>query len=525
MVHAGDEELIDCRLDLGEPHAKVLAEPGCGLRRHEAASGDVRGGRRPLEPLNLGAFGLGHVAGGVQVEDARGRSVRLVAHLTSVASRPRCPFGRERVEQQVRDRFPIVRQHARADVVGALAEELWQVLPQIVAAALLELLEHARRPVRLPRRIVDLVGIVEERAESVQAVPLESAIERQQVLPDCVRRKMIDDIPFAAGGCALDELAMPSGEDRIERPPARRCNPVQAAVRLNPRGQIQSVARVGVGHQQRERQVARILHLLERQRLQIAVGRHRLDQIGNLNGARFGPNHRRLRRGATRWISGRAFVDDVNLVADGADERCLTQRDGLGQTLAAGERPRFVDERPRRRVVTDPRSTEWPARSGRHVHAQLQAGRLAQRVVEHRHPPRRQIRDEAVFRAANAVDWRDLDAADSGRRERLQLRAEGTLLDRAALPPPPRPRPGLGGNRRPSAHLVLLCRRVRQVHEGWRGDEHKQGAGEPGWTRLAEFEDVIDVNDSQTRCCCRQCHALSKGHLDDRRMITTMDGS
>ena len=146
------------------------------------------------------------------------------------------------------------------------------MLPQIVAPALLELLEHARRPVRLARRIVDLVGIVEERAESVQAVPLESTIERQQVLPDRIRRKMIDDIPFAAGSCALHELAVPSGEDRIERPPARRCHPVQAAVGLNPRGQIQSVTRVGVGHQQRERQVARILHLLERQRLQIAVG-------------------------------------------------------------------------------------------------------------------------------------------------------------------------------------------------------------------------------------------------------------
>ncbi len=94
------------------------------------------------------------------------------------------------------------------------------MLPQIVAAPLLELLEHARRPVRLARRIVDFVGVVEERAESVQAVPLEGAIERQQVLPDGVRREMIDDVPFAAGSCALDELAVPSGEDRIERPAA-----------------------------------------------------------------------------------------------------------------------------------------------------------------------------------------------------------------------------------------------------------------------------------------------------------------
>ena len=44
----------------------------------------------------------------------------------------------------------IVRQHARADIVRAFAEELWQVLPQIVAAALLELLEQPRRPCASP---------------------------------------------------------------------------------------------------------------------------------------------------------------------------------------------------------------------------------------------------------------------------------------------------------------------------------------------------------------------------------------
>ena len=111
------------------------------------------------------------------------------------------------------------------------------------------------------------------------------------------------------------------------------------------------------------------------------------------------------------------------------------------------------------------------------------------------------------FRAANAVDWRDLDAADSGRRERLQLRAERRSIDRAALPPPPRPRPGLGGNRRPSAHLVLLCRRARQAHEGWRNHEQKQAPASRMRTRPAEFKDVIDVNDSQARCCLRRVRA------------------
>ncbi len=89
---------------------------------------------------------------------------------------------------------------------------------------------------------------------------------------------------------------------------------------------------------------------------------------------------------AARRIAGRALVDDVNLVADGADERCLAQRDGLGQPLAGGEHPCLVHDRPRRRVVADPRSAEWPARAGGHVDAELEAPRLAQRVVEHLHP-------------------------------------------------------------------------------------------------------------------------------------------
>ena len=39
---------------------------------------------------------------------------------------------------------------------------------EIVAASFLELGEEARRPVRLSRRIVDFVGVVEERAEAAE---------------------------------------------------------------------------------------------------------------------------------------------------------------------------------------------------------------------------------------------------------------------------------------------------------------------------------------------------------------------
>ena len=121
----------------------------------------------------------------------------------------------------------------------------------------------------------------------------------------------------------------------------------------------------------------------------------------------------------------------MDLVADGADERRLPKRDRLGEPFAAGERPCPVHERSRRGVVADPRSAERPPGAGGHVDAHLQSRRLAQRVVQHRHPLRRQVLDEAIFSAAHAVDRRHLDAADPGRRQRLELgrqRARSTAL-------------------------------------------------------------------------------------------------
>jgi hypothetical protein len=143
--------------------------------------------------------------------------------------------------------------------------------PEIVAAALLELVEDIRCPVGFPGRVVDLVGVVEERAQTSKTVPLEGAIERQQVLPDRVRREMIDDVTFAAGGGALHELAVPCCENGMERPAAGRCRPVQAAARLKVRSQVQGVAGVGIGHQHRQGQLTGILHLLECQCLKIPV--------------------------------------------------------------------------------------------------------------------------------------------------------------------------------------------------------------------------------------------------------------
>ena len=52
------------------------------------------------------------------------------------------------------------------------------------------------------------------------------------------------------------------------------------------------------------------------------------------------PITKRMRRAlrpreSARRIARRAFVDDVNLITEGTNERRLTQPDGLGQPLAA----------------------------------------------------------------------------------------------------------------------------------------------------------------------------------------------
>ena len=107
----------------------------------------------------------------------------------------------------------------------------------------------------------------------------EGAIERREVAADGVAREMVDDVALAAGRGALDELAVPAGKERVERPAAggavqssRPSAPTRAR-------QIDDVARIAKAISTRERQIARILHLLERQRLEVLVRRDRLGKV------------------------------------------------------------------------------------------------------------------------------------------------------------------------------------------------------------------------------------------------------
>ena len=256
--------------------------------------------------------------------------MRLVAHLPPAVVRPLRPLDGERLEQQIRDGLAVVGEHASVDVdlrgTPRLDRDFGdeqgrQVPPEVVSTPLLEFGEERRGPVRLTGRIVHLVRIVEERTQSRQGMSGEGAIEWREVAANGVTGEMVDDVALATGGGALDQLAVPSGKERVEPPPAGGSGPVEHSVGADTSGQIDDVARICEGHQHDEWQVARILHLLERQRLEVPVRRYRLGQVGDLERARVRSDHRLRRRTGPRGIARCALVDDVNLIAQRSNER------------------------------------------------------------------------------------------------------------------------------------------------------------------------------------------------------------
>src|ERR1041384_8166157 len=56
-----------------------------------------------------------------------------------------------------------------------------------------------------------------------------------------------------------------------------------------------------------------------------------------------------------------------------------------------------------------------------------------------------QVRNGCVFVSVHTVDARHFHSTETGRGERLALGGEIRAIDRAAHPPPARPRPGFGG--------------------------------------------------------------------------------
>ncbi len=353
VIDAGDEEPVDVGADIRERRTEMLAEPRGGFRRHERPPGNVRRGGRPLEALNLGALGFRDVARRVQIQQVGWCAVCLVAHLPPPLARPPRPLDGERLEQQIRDGLAVVGKHAGVDV-GAFStrrlfttrvhEKRWQVPAEVVSTPLLKLREERWCPVRLTCRIVDFVRVVEERAQARQSMSGKGAIERREVAANRVAGEMVDDVALATGSGALDELAVPPGKERVKPPPAGGRGPVEYPAGSDTSGQIQDFPRIVEGHQHDEWQVAWILHLLERQGLEVLVRRYRIGKVRDLDRARIRSDHGLCRGTRPRWIARRAFVDDVNLVAERPHERRLPQPDGLAQPLAAAEDPGLVHE-------------------------------------------------------------------------------------------------------------------------------------------------------------------------------------
>jgi hypothetical protein len=237
---------------------------------------------------------------------------------------------------------------------------------------------------------------------------------------------MIDDHAFAAGRGALDHLAVPAEEQGVQRPPSGRRGPVQSSIRPYRAGEIDWRPAGPVCHQREQRQGLGKANLLDREGLEIGV---RLDRIF----------HVRDRKAATAAARH----------ADRAEQRRLFEPDRFAETLPAFHVPGAHRHGSRRVRVVHPRPAERPTGAGRHVDAESEAPRFTHRVSKQAHPALAQVLDMLRLVADDAVDRCDLDAADPGGAQRLELRSDAGGIDGASQPPPPRPGTLLAGDRRP----------------------------------------------------------------------------
>ena len=197
------------------------------------------------------------------------------------------------------------------------------------------------------------------------------------------------------------------------------------------------------GHHRHQRHVFRIAHLLERQRLEIAIRFDRFDEIGDLDGPHAWTQQRLGLRGRGRPFVRSGLAHFVDLIAKRANQRLLLETNRVRELRALGDLPSPEQEAMRGVGLVDPRPAKGPAGAGRHVNAEPEPARFAERVIEQRQPGIRQVGDELRFVSSNAVDRRDLDAAESGVAKRFELARDRRGIKRAAQPPPARPRPGL----------------------------------------------------------------------------------
>jgi hypothetical protein len=163
-------------------------------------------------------------------------------------------------------------------------------------------------------------------------------------------------------------------------------------------------------------------------------------------------------------------LDALARIGNGDDVPRRPERQRLAEPAVLHLAPGQLDAR-RRLGVAHPRAAERPAGSRREIDAEAEALAFAERVAEHLHEAPREERDVPALRALHAVDRADLDAAEAGLAEELELAREIGFVDRGPEPPPARPGTALRGRRRPRQ------RRRRRL-----------GGREPGSAREQEGE-------------------------------------
>ena len=224
---------------------------------------------------------------------------------------------------------------------------------------------------------------------------------------------------------------------------------------------------------------------------------------------------RRPLQRAVRSDTGREVLPLAGRRGDGRgrDHSPAVERVG-GERRSAGDADLPHDERARGVLAGDGRSAERPAGAGREVDGHAEAPGLGARVRDEADEARREKRHVAALLADDAVDGADLDAAEAGSRERLQLARQALLVDRAAQPPPARPRPAVARDRGPRQRVGRRRGGGSCRGRGRRDQSKGAGGGRPRAPRVphhARHQTKATVFDSAPIC----------GH----EIVTTSPGS
>jgi hypothetical protein len=307
---------------------------------------------------------------------------------------------------RVRDGLAIIAEDAGAFIGGTFSEQRGQIPAQVITPPPRELIQQPRRPVRLPPRVVHLVRVVEKSPYRAHVVAFERAIELRQIMPDRAGGKMIYDVALAPRCRPLHHLAVPSLKNGVDGPLAFGCGPVELALWVDSGGEIDRLPARREGHQRDQGHGFRKLYLVQREPLQVLVSRDWFHEVRFLDLTRVSAELRLLRRTDQPLARDpqNVAIELIDLVAHHANQWLLCHHYVLGKTLAALQLPRSDRNVPACVVRVDPRPAERPPCAGRQVDAEIEPSGLPERVPQQRQPSLRQVRNELLFIAGDAVD-------------------------------------------------------------------------------------------------------------------------